>query len=242
MTRWVGVYEWQSSDRLLEAVDNIVGLNGSPYEDAVSDGGSEDRVHQLLEALPIALYTTDQDGIITYYNRAAAEFAGRDPIIGQEKWCVTFRLLTTEGDELPHDQCPMAIALRENRAVRNVEAIALRPDGTRVPFMPFPTPLQDAEGRLIGAVNMLVDLSERKRAEETSGHLSAIVELSFDAIVSKNLNGFIKSWNRGAERLFGYDAEEIIGKHITTLIPPDHQAEEDYILSQISQWPTRREF
>ena len=215
------------------AVDNVVGLNGSPYEDAVSDGGGKDRVHQLLEALPIALYTTDQNGIITYYNRAAAEFAGREPIIGQEKWCVTFRLLTTDGDELPHDQCPMAIALRENRAVRNVEAIALRPDGTRVPFMPFPTPLQDAEGRLIGAVNMLVDLSERKRAEETSGHLSAIVESSFDAIVSKNLNGFIRSWNRGAERLFGYDAEEIIGKHITTLIPPDHQAEEDYILSQI---------
>jgi PAS domain S-box-containing protein len=194
---------------------------------------NDDQFHQLLEALPVPVYTTDRSGTITYYNRAAAEFAGRKPVIGKEKWCVTFRLLTADEKELPHDQCPMAIALRENRPVRNVDAIAQRPDGTLFPFLPFPTPLHDENGDLIGAVNVLIDLSERKKAEETAGHLSAIVESSFDAIISKDLNGRIKTWNHGAERLFGYQAEEIVGKPVTTLFPEGHEDEEDRILARI---------
>ena len=67
---------------------------------------------------------------------------------------------------LPHDECPMAVALKENRAVRGMEAAAERPDGTRVPFIPYPTPIHDEAGKFVGAVNMLVDITERKRAEE----------------------------------------------------------------------------
>jgi two-component sensor histidine kinase len=66
---------------------------------------------------------------------------------------------------MPHDECPMAVALRENRHVRGAEAIAERPDGSRVSFVPYPTPLRDAEGRLVGAINMLVDITDRKEAE-----------------------------------------------------------------------------
>ncbi|RWN48619.1 MAG: PAS domain S-box protein [Mesorhizobium sp.] len=189
--------------------------------------------HQILDALPVAIYTTDQDGTITYYNRAAAELAGREPNVGKDKWCVTFKLFTADGKELPHDECPMAIALNENRPVRNQEAVAQRPDGSFYPFLPYPTPLRDEHGTLIGAVNMLLDLTDRQRAEEAKQHLSAIVESSFDAIVSKDLNTIIKSWNQGAERLFGYTADEAIGQSVTMLIPDNHQDEEPRILERI---------
>ncbi|CAN7297794.1 PAS domain S-box protein [Mesorhizobium caraganae] len=188
---------------------------------------------QILESLPVAIYTTDQDGTITYYNRAAADLAGREPSVGKDKWCVTFKLFTADGQELPHDECPMAIALKENRPVRNQEAVAQRPDGSFFPFLPYPTPLQDEHGNLIGAVNMLLDLTDRQRAEEARQHLSAIVESSFDAIVSKDLNTIIKSWNHGAERLFGYTADEAIGQSVTMLIPDNHQDEEPRILQRI---------
>ncbi|WP_245509818.1 sensor histidine kinase [Rhizobium leguminosarum] len=125
----------------------------------------DEETRQILEALPAAVYTTDAQGKITYFNRAAAELAGRNPIIGEDEWCVTYRLFTSDGQPLPHHDCPMAIALKENRPVRGVEAMAQRPDGSMFPFLPFPTPIRNGDGDLVGAVNMLVDISERKLAE-----------------------------------------------------------------------------
>jgi PAS domain S-box-containing protein len=126
---------------------------------------NERRLRELLEALPAAIYTTDAEGRITFYNQAALKLAGREPVIGSDQWCVTWKLYWPDGTPMPHDQCPMAVALRENRPVHGGEAIAERPDGSRVPFLPFPTPLRDGEGRLVGAINMLVDITERKGAE-----------------------------------------------------------------------------
>jgi PAS domain S-box-containing protein len=126
---------------------------------------SEQRLQELLAAMPAAIYTTDAQGRITYFNQMAVEFAGRTPMLGSDEWCVTWKLFHPDGTPLPHDQCPMAIALKEGRPVRGAEAVAERPDGTRVPFIPFPTPLRDASGKVTGAINMLVDLSERKQAE-----------------------------------------------------------------------------
>ena len=120
----------------------------------------------LLNALPVAVYTTDAEGRITFYNEAAVAFSGRRPELGSDSWCVTWRLYNADGSPLPHDQCPMAVAVNEGRAIRGVEAIAERPDGSRLHFIPYPTPLKDAQGRIVGAVNMLVDISERKAAEE----------------------------------------------------------------------------
>jgi PAS domain S-box-containing protein len=126
---------------------------------------SERRLQELLAAVPAAIYTTDAQGRVTYFNEAAVELAGRTPTIGSDEWCVTWKLYWPDGTPLPHDQGPMAVALKEGRAVRGVEAVAERPDGTRVPFIPYPTPLRDAHGNIVGAINMLVDVSERKQAE-----------------------------------------------------------------------------
>ncbi|HVZ51694.1 MAG TPA: HWE histidine kinase domain-containing protein [Pseudolabrys sp.] len=121
---------------------------------------------ELLDALPAAVYTTDAEGRITYYNDAAAQLWGRRPELGSSEWCGSWKLFAPDGTPMPHRECPMAVALRENRAVRGLEAAAERPDGTRVPFLPYPTPLHDEAGRLTGAVNMLIDISERKQSEE----------------------------------------------------------------------------
>jgi PAS domain S-box-containing protein len=126
----------------------------------------ERRFRELLDALPAAVYTTDAAGRITYYNEAAADLWGHRPALGSSEWCGSWKLFWPDGTPLAHDECPMAVALREDRAVRGMEAAAERPDGTRVPFIPYPTPIHDETGKLVGAVNMLVDITDRKRAEE----------------------------------------------------------------------------
>ncbi len=203
--------------------------------DLALEADSEKRMQELLHALPAAVYTTDAAGHITFYNEAAAALWGCRPTLDSDQWCGSWRLFRPDGTPLPHDQCPMAIALRENRAINGMEAAAERPDGTRVPFMAFPSPLRDAAGKVVGAVNMLVDITDRKCAEQLAQRFSAIVESSDDAIVSKDLNGVIATWNRGAERLFGYTAKEVIGKPISILIPPDRQNEEAEILERIGR-------
>ncbi len=120
---------------------------------------------ELLEALGVAVYMTDAHGVITDYNEAAVELWGRRPTIGVDAWCGSWRLYFPDGTPMQHAECPMGVALRENRKVRGGEAIAERPDGTRVCFVAYPTPLQDDDGTLIGAVNVLVDITDRKAAE-----------------------------------------------------------------------------
>jgi two-component sensor histidine kinase len=120
----------------------------------------------VLEALPTAVYTTDAAGRVNFHNQAAVDLSGRLPQLGTDEWCVTWRLFRLDGTPLPHDQCPTALTLKENRPVRGEELIAERPDGTRSVIVPHPTPLHDASGTLIGAVNMLLDVTERKRSEE----------------------------------------------------------------------------
>lgn len=124
--------------------------------------------HDALDALPAPIYVTDPEGRVTYFNEACVAFAGRRPVLGEDRWCVTWRLYTKDGTFLPHDQCPMAVAVRERRPVRGAEAVAERPDGTRRQFQPFPTPIFDEDGAFAGAVNLLLDISDRKRAEYLS--------------------------------------------------------------------------
>lgn len=317
---------------------------------------SEARYRSVIQALPAAVYTTDAEGRITMFNEAAVELSGRTPEIGSDSWCVTWKLYHTDGTPMPHAECPMAMALKQGKPIRGYEAIAERPDGSRVNFVPYPTPLHDSTGKLVGAINMLVDISERKqieevlrrnerelseffenaseaihwvgpdgtilranraelrllghtseeflgrniaefyvdqavigdilrrlkrgetlesypakmrckdgsvrdvlinssvyfengeivhsrcftrdvtrelRTEKVLRHFAAIVETSDDAIISKDLNGVITSWNPAAARLYGYTAEEVIGKPVSILIPPERPDEEPSILARL---------
>jgi PAS domain-containing protein len=131
--------------------------------DATRDGDED--LNEVLDRLPAAIYLTDAQGTITHFNRACIDLAGRVPVVQHDKWCVTWKLHTLHGAPMPHDQCPMAVAIRERRMVRGEEAIAERPDGTRIQFVPYPTPLFDGDGELIGAVNLLVDVTQVRHAE-----------------------------------------------------------------------------
>jgi PAS domain S-box-containing protein len=120
---------------------------------------------EILDSLPAAVYTTDAQGLVTYFNKAAIDLAGREPRIGVDRWCVSFRLQYPDGRPMPHEECPMALALTQQRPVRGFEILVERPDGQRLPVMPFPTPLFDKAGAFCGAINLLVDISRRKSAE-----------------------------------------------------------------------------
>jgi len=119
----------------------------------------------MIDALPIAIFTTDAEGNLTYFNPAAAEFSGRTPQIGSDKWCVSWKVSLMDGTPVAFDQSPMAMSVQENRPVTGVEAIATRPDGSQVMFRAYPTPLSDAHGNVIGGINMLLDITETKLAE-----------------------------------------------------------------------------
>jgi PAS domain S-box-containing protein len=187
----------------------------------------------ILQVLPAAIYTTDSAGYITSYNNAAAALWGSAPELGVSRYCGPWKLYWPDRTPLPHDQCPMALALRERRAIHGIEALGERQDGSRIPFLAYPTPLFNAAGDLVGAVNMLIDITERKTDEKAARRLAAIIESSDDAILAKDLNGIITDWNESATRLFGYTAEEAIGQSVTILIPPERHDEEPEILAKI---------
>ncbi|HEY1753058.1 MAG TPA: PAS domain S-box protein [Caulobacteraceae bacterium] len=131
---------------------------------AAPDGNAALRA--ALDELPAAIYVTDGEGLITYFNPACIDFTGRRPEVGQDRWCVTWRLYTNAGEFLPHDQCPMAVTINTQRPIRGVSAVAERPDGTRVVFRPYPTPIFDHAGQFAGAVNLLEDVTDEVRAAD----------------------------------------------------------------------------
>jgi PAS domain S-box-containing protein len=208
----------------------------------------------MLEALPVAIYTTDAAGKITYYNQAAADLAGRRPQLGSDEWCVTWRLYHPDGTPLPHDECPMALTLKQGRPIRGQEAIAERPDGTRVPFMPYPTPLFDGDGTLVGAVNLLMDISDQKRAQAQAVQMKALLEERVErrtqalaeaadklkeseqtfrllvqsvtdyAIFMLNPEGHVANWNAGAQRIKGYTRGEVVGRHFSCFYTEEDRA------------------
>lgn len=122
---------------------------------------------RLLDTLPAAAYTCDAEGRITYFNRRAEEVWGRTPRLNDscERFCGSYRLYSPEGAPLAHDQCWMALALK-GKEFNGCEIVVERPDGTRLAALAHASPIFDTDGRVLGAVNVVVDISERRRAEE----------------------------------------------------------------------------
>ena len=169
---------------------------------ATQDG--DDGLNEVLDRLPVAIYITDTRGTITHFNRACIELAGRTPVVRHDKWCVTWKLYTLDGTPLAHDQCPMAVAIRERRKVRGAEALAERPDGTRIQFVPYPTPLFDDDGAFVGAVNLLVDVTQLRHAEylrEQAAHCRRLAASISDTRTVCTLKGMAAEYEDQAAQL-----------------------------------------
>jgi PAS domain S-box-containing protein len=207
------------------------------------------QVQPFSELLPVGIWICDQSGAIVGHNRRAVELWGRAPRIGE----LVDTLLPALGGARPTMSGVLSRSASSNRQSSgdpacDVEILHRHGDGSKtVALQVSAHPLTNRAGAAIAMVICFEDITETrrvrakpqttapdvKRGEETSKYLAAIVASSNDAIVSKDLNGIITSWNQGAERLFGYSAEEVVGKSITILIPPDRLDEENEILRRI---------
>ena len=169
---------------------------------ALEHGRAERR--KALDAMPVPVYLADPDGVVTYWNRACVEFAGREPQLGRDRWCVTWEIHTTSDELLPHDECPMAVAIKEKRTIRGEVAIAMRPDGSRKAFIPYPTPLFDHDGEMIGAINLLVDVSDEQASElaEQAARCRRIANALCDRATSDMLRTMADGFERNSAALF----------------------------------------
>lgn len=189
----------------------------------------------FIEDSPIAFYTCDAQGFVTYYNKSAEMLWGREPELGKDLWCGSWKIYYPDGRTMPLNECPMARTLKEGISHANRNITIQRPDNTFRNLLVFPKPLFDKKGKLTGAHNTVVDITNQQLGEIKQATLSAIVESSADAIVGKNLDGIITSWNKGAERIFGFKESEALGQHISLIIPPERLEEESKIISRLKK-------
>jgi PAS domain S-box-containing protein len=135
---------------------------------ATAARGGETQFRKVLESLPAGAYTCDPNGLITYYNQHALEIWGRAPRLNdaEDRYCGSFKLYSTDSAPIRHDQCWMALALRSQQGYNGQEILVERPDGQRIAVMAYVNPIRDDSGKLLGAVNVLVDISNRKVTED----------------------------------------------------------------------------
>src|SRR5580692_2213689 len=192
----------------------------------VTGGDVENSVFRdMVEALPVAIYTTDAQGRLTYFNAAAVRLSGRVPELGTDKWCVTWKIFLPDGTFLPHDQCPMAIALKGAEVPTGIECIAERPDGSRFWFTPCPAVVRDAEGRIIGGINLLMEITDRKYAEiEANEQFRTIVETTPECVKIVAPDGTLLFMNTPGLAMVGASAADaVIGRNIYDLVAPEDQ-------------------
>ncbi|MGH7133040.1 MAG: PAS domain S-box protein [Phycisphaerales bacterium] len=206
-------------------------------EQALSD--SERRYRQLVQCLPAAVYTCDAEGRITLYNDAAVALWGRTPDLETDRWCGSLRIFRVDGSPLPLDQCPMAIAVRDARPVRKEEIVIERPDGSRSNVLPHPEPLLDAQGTVVGAINMLVDITDRKNAEralrERESRLQAMFRQAAVGIALMGLSGRLLEVNGRFMQILGRSADELTRMSCQDLNHPEDSAPSNELLAQVAR-------
>ncbi|HEY9487261.1 MAG TPA: PAS domain-containing protein, partial [Chryseosolibacter sp.] len=121
---------------------------------------------KILNTLPVAVYVCDADGYVTSFNEAAVQLWGRRPEKGKDLWCGSWKIYNLDGTALPLDSCPMARTLKSDEPVVGQEIIIEQPDGTRFNVLPHPHRLYDDDGALVGAINMLVDVTSQSRFKD----------------------------------------------------------------------------
>lgn len=195
----------------------------------------EERLAVTLSCIGDAVISTDEAGRVIFMNTVAETLTGwpRGEALG--RLLPEVFVIVNETTRLPVES-PVDKVLTKGVTVGLANhTILVSRDGTEHPIDDSAAPIRDRTGRLIGVVLVFRDVAERRAAEISALRLAAIIEGSDDAIVSKDLNGIIRSWNPGAERIFGYTADEIVGRPVTTLIPLDRQNEERTILSRLQR-------
>lgn len=194
---------------------------------------NEEDLAVILNSIGDAVLATDIEGRITRLNPSAEKLLGwtQAEALGRPVGEVfhSINRETRRPAVIPVDK---VLATGAIHGLANHTILILR-DGTERPIAESAAPIRDKDGRILGAVMVFRDVSEEKKAERTLKQLASIVESSDDAITSKTLDGVITSWNPGAERLFGYTAEEIIGTPMARLFPPDRLDEEAQILARV---------
>ena len=125
-------------------------------------------LHRALDRLPAGAYTCDGEGLITWFNDHAVRFWGRAPALNdpRDRYCGSFRMFTAKDEPIAHDECWMALAIRDRREYIAQEIVVERPDSTRVTALAYATPVLDEGGNVVSAINILVNITDRKRIEE----------------------------------------------------------------------------
>jgi len=202
------------------------------YSGDVSDPLNEGQLmlSAIVSSSDDAIIGKDIDGVITSWNRAAERIFGygANEAIGQ-----SIRLIVPPAHYAEEDDVLRRI--RAGQAVDHYETIRRARDNRLVQVSLTVSPIRAPDGTIIGASDIARDVTATKRLERDARHFAALVASSEDAIISKNLEGTIVTWNRAAERMFGYAAAEIVGRSIRVIVPPDRQAEEDHVLATVTR-------
>jgi len=207
LAAFVGVVLTRRSRRLAASEQRLV----------ASETASRRRLEQVLDAIPIGVLVATPDGRPSYANREAERLLGPGAAYGA--------FAAGTGEPYPPEAQPMARALAGETT--HADDMEVGPQGATVPVEVWATPVRTDDSSLEFGIAAFTDITARRRAEEAQANLASIVQASRDAILAKTLDGIVTSWNYGAELLFGYASEEMVGSPIGVLVPPDRRDEEE---------------